>query len=154
MNKDQLGIFNESDLPESAKRKSGYRSTDYIVGGFRANKVCRTESQLFVRYFLETIYNYRGIDYYIPKHKIAKYYARAKAIIEKLGSIERAKKYIDWYITDDSFIKNAFNFDLMVTGSVVDRFEVSNRGKKIDAAPEGYIGSIDEAKNNKGGVIL
>lgn len=150
--KNQLSLIPETD--DEKKRKSGYRSSDYVKGGWREKTRPRTEGQAFVRFFLEQIYTYRGIDYYIPTHKLRKYYTRALAIIEKLDSLDSAKNYIQWYITDDSFAKNAFSFDLMIADTVVERFRASSKGRKLDSSPKGFISSVEDAKNFKGGKIL
>jgi hypothetical protein len=124
-------ILNTSNTSTTSNtsRPEGYYASEYAPGGSRHGQNPRSKKSEFVRYFMSRIYSMHKIDYYIPKTRLGKYYTRSVSVMDLLGGIEEAKKYIDWYLSREHLKSQGYNLDLMVSSPMLNQYQAGDPGE-------------------------
>jgi len=137
------------------KKAQGYHAKDFASPkGLQTPENVKYANRWFVKYYMHRIYKLKSIDYFIPTSNMKKYYARAKTIIELLGSVEKAKDYIDWFLRSPSFEKSGYGLDLLISTPVLNQFNTADPKDTRKGLSKEMFMTAEEAKKHKGGKLV
>jgi len=108
-----------SSVPE---KSDGYYASEYAPNGSRHGQQPRSINQAILRFYMEKIYSLHHIDYYLPKGAMSKVIVGVKRISEHLQSLEAVKRYIEWFLTNESFKKSGYSIHMLLSSAVLNQF--------------------------------
>lgn len=138
----------------TTSKPDGYYASEYVSGGSRHGQTPRSKKSEFVRYFMRRIYSMHQIDYYIPKTRLGKYYTRAIAIMDMLGGIEEAKKFIDWYLSLDRLKASGYNLDLLISSPMLNQYQAGDPNETKKGLATTFVEEEERADFLKKGKII
>lgn len=118
----QEDLFGKQPKKPAKSFSAGYHASEYVKGGSRYGQKPRNDKAAFVRMYMYRVYNIHRIDYHIPKNRITKYYQGATRVLERLGGLSEAERYLEWFMRKESFKSSGFSLDLIISAPVINQY--------------------------------